>query len=124
VVAVGTLFDSYFSGINAKQYEQVLTLFDPSGSVNPNDPAQAAAFTAGVSTTTDSQVVLHSIADNAAQAGDLNARLTFQSHQDAGYGPPGSPNETCTNWDITYQLRPWGSGYRILRPLSVAHTGC
>jgi eukaryotic-like serine/threonine-protein kinase len=124
VLAVGGLFDRYFSGINAKQYEQVLALFDPSDFLNPNDPAQVKSFTRGVSTSTDSQVVLRSITDDAAVDGDLDARLTLQSHQAAGFGPPGSPDETCTNWDITYQLRPAGGGYRILKPQAVAHTPC
>ncbi len=124
VLAVGGLFDRYFSGINAKQYVQVLALFDPSGFLNPNDPAQVKSFTEGVSTSTDSQVVLRSITDDAAAEGDLDVRLTLQSHQAAGFGPPGSPDETCTNWDITYQLRPAGGGYRILKPQAVAHTPC
>jgi hypothetical protein len=124
VLAVGTLFDRYFSGINTKQYEQVLVLFDPSGFLDPTDPAQVEAFTTGVSTTTDSLVVLRSMAEDAAQEGDLDARLTFQSHQAAGFGPPGSPEEICTNWDITYQLRPAGAGYRIFSPRNVVHTPC
>src|SRR6266508_922708 len=103
---------------------QALALFDPSGFLNPNDPAQVKSFTEGVSTSTDSQVVLRSITDDAAAEGDLDVRLTLQSHQAAGFGPPGSPDETCTNWDITYQLRPAGGGYRILKPQAVAHTPC
>jgi hypothetical protein len=124
VLAVGGLFDRYFSGINTKRYEQVLALFDPSGFLDPNDPAQVKSFTQGVSTSTDSQVVLRSITDDATAAGDLDVRLTLRSHQSAGFGPPGSPDETCTDWDITYQLRPAGGGYRILKPQAVAHTPC
>lgn len=124
VLAVGVLFDRYFSGINAKQYAQVLALFDPSGFLDPNDPAQVKSFTEGVSTSTDSQVVLRSITGDAAAEGDLDVRLMLQSHQATGFGPPDSPDETCTNWDITYQLRPAGGGYRILKPRAVAHTPC
>jgi hypothetical protein len=123
-LAVAGLFDRYFSGINAKQYVQVLALFDPSGSLNPSDPAKVKSFTEGVSTSTDSQVVLRSITDDATVEGDLDVRLTLQSHQTAGFGPSGSPDETCTNWDITYQLRPAGGGYRILKSRAVAHTPC
>jgi len=124
VLAVGGLFDQYFAGINAKRYTQVLALFDPAGFLDPGDPAQVQAFTDGVSTSTDSQVVLRSITDNAAAKGDLDVRLTLQSHQAAGFGPSGSPDETCTNWDITYQLRPAGGGYRIFKPQSVSHAPC
>ena len=124
VLAVAGLFDRYFSGINAKQYAQVLALFDPSGFLDPNDPARVKSFTEGISTSTDSQVVLRSITDDAAVEGDLDVRLTLQSHQAAGFGPSGSPDETCTNWDITYQLRPAGDGYRILKPQAVAHAPC
>jgi hypothetical protein len=124
VLAVGTVFDQYFSGINTRQFTQVMALFDPSGVLDPNDAAQVEAFTRGLSTTTDSQVVLRSITDDPGQAGDLDSRVTFQSRQAAGFGPPGSPDATCTNWDITYQLRPGGGGYRLVRPQSVAHTLC
>jgi hypothetical protein len=124
VLAVGGLLDRYFSGINTRQYGQVLALFDPSGFLDPNNPAQVKSFTQGVSTSTDSQVVLRSITDDAATKGDLDVRLTLQSHQSAGFGPPGSPDETCTNWDITYQLRPAGGGYRILTSQAVVHAPC
>jgi len=124
VLTVGGMFNTYFSGINARQYQSVLALFDPSGSLNPNDPTAAAKFTSGVATTTDSQVVLWSIINDTSAAGDLDTRVTFVSRQQAGFGPPARPNETCTVWDITYELRPFGSSVRILKPLHVGNTPC
>lgn len=124
VLTVGGLFDSYFAGINAKAYPRVLALYDPTGALNTNDPNQAATFTRGISTTTDSRVVLWSISDDPAHAGDLNARITFQSEQQRGYGPAGTPNETCTVWDNTYQLSPTRGGYRILNLPRFTHHPC
>lgn len=124
VLPVGNMFNTYFSGINARQYQPVLAVFDPSGSLNPNDPVAVAKFTSGVATTTDSQVVLWSITNDPSVAGDLDTRVTFVSHQQAGFGPPARPDETCTVWDLTYELRPFGSAVRILKPLHVGNTPC
>jgi hypothetical protein len=41
-----------------------------------------------------------------------------------GAFPADAPDEMCTLWDITYQLRPFGGGYRILRPLHFADDRC
>jgi hypothetical protein len=123
VRAVGGLFDTYFNGINLKRYDQTLALFDPSGALNPNDPQQAANFTQGVSTSVDSDVVIRSIVDGAAA--DLVTRITFRSHQSPGFGPVGAPNETCTIWDSTYQLRPNTNGvYLIFDELTFTHQSC
>jgi hypothetical protein len=124
VQAVGGLFDSYFSGINNKDYPQVLALYDPSGGLNTNDPVRVATFTNGISTTTDSRAVLWSIDDNPSHAGNLNVRTTFMSTQSQGFGPAGAPDETCTWWDNTYELSPNGSAYRILNLLRFAHQAC
>jgi hypothetical protein len=123
VRAVGGLFDTYFNGINLKRYDQVLALYDPSGVLDPTDPQQAANFTHGVSTSVDSEVVLRSIVDSPAV--DLVARLTFQSHQAPGFGPPGTPDQTCTQWDSTYLLHPNANGiYRILEQPTFSHQPC
>jgi hypothetical protein len=124
VLAVGGLYNSYFSGINAKQYAQVLALYDPGGSLNPNNPTQVAEFTQGVSTTQDSQVVLWTISNDPAQAGDLDTRITFRSEQQAGFGPADAPGETCTLWDNTYELRPSGGSYRIFDLLNFTDSPC
>lgn len=124
VLAVGGLLDSYFSGINAKRYAQVLALYDPAGSLDPNNPAQAAEFTQGVSTTVESQVVLMSIVDDPAYASDVDAGLTFRSQQQAGYGPADAPGETCTLWNNTYELSSAGGGYLILDLLRFSDRPC
>jgi hypothetical protein len=125
VRAVGGLYDIYFSGINAKQYSQVLALYDPAGFLDPSDPTQADNFTQGVSTSVDSDVVIRSIADDPGGSGDLVVRITFRSNQAAGYGPKDNPNQTCTLWDITQQLRPATAGdYRIFDLVSFSDRAC
>jgi hypothetical protein len=125
VQAVGALFDSYFSGINAKHYRQALADLDPSGSLNTNDPSQVHFFTHGISTTLDTTIVLHSIKHDTTGDGVLDARVTFNSHQNAGFGPSNDPNQTCTTWNITYVLTQVSDGsYLILRPVPANHHGC
>jgi hypothetical protein len=124
-LAVGGMFDTYFAGINAKDYPPVLALYDPAGALDPGDPAQASKFTHGVSTTVDSDVVIRSISNDAAHRGDVDTRLTFQSRQQAGYGPADAPQETCTRWDNTYELRPNSADEeRILRLLQFTDRPC
>ena len=121
---VATLFDTYFSGINAKDYKRALALYDPSGVVNPGDPRSADTFSQGVSTTTDSDIVLHSVVDDTSGKGVVQARLTFTSHQSSGYGPGGRTNETCTRWDITYILSRPSGGYLIKGAGTVLSSPC
>jgi hypothetical protein len=107
------MFDTHFSAVNAKDYARALSVYDPAGVINPNDPGQAADFQEAVSTTTDSQIMLRSIGPSTR--GVLDARVTFRSNQQSGYGPRERPSETCTAWDVTYTLtQPGGGGYKIL----------
>lgn len=122
--AVGQLFNVYFSGINDKNYPQALTAFDPAGALNTNDAHQVSTFEHGISTTSDSQIVLRSIVPDTTGGGVLDARVTFVSHQSAGFGPSAHPNQTCTRWDITYVLSQSGSSYLIFRAVRFGNSGC
>jgi eukaryotic-like serine/threonine-protein kinase len=119
---VGSMFDAYFSSINAKQYDQAVQLYDPSGSINPNDANQRQAFAKGVATTTESAVKLLSI---GADGDTVPVHVTFVSNQQPGYGPKGRENETCTQWDVTYALRsPAAHQYRIFRATKATSQPC
>jgi hypothetical protein len=115
---VAAMFDRYFSAINARDYDTALAVYDPAGSIDPGDPAQRKHFVDGVATTTESEARLLSL-------GDGTARVSFVSHQQAGYGPKGHENETCTRWDVTYALRsPAAHEYRIFRAASATNARC
>jgi hypothetical protein len=52
-------------------------------------------------------------------------RITFVSHQQAGYGPKGRPNETCTRWDVTYLLSSPAAGqYKIVKATKATSRPC
>jgi hypothetical protein len=111
--AVAEMLDTYFRGINERDYRAVATILDPAGDLDPGVPAQLRAFAEGTSTSRDSGIVLHGLTD--AGSGRLRAVVSFRSDQRAGHGPPERRNETCTRWEIVYLLTPYGDGYRILR---------
>jgi len=120
--AVATMFDTYFSAINDKNYDAAVQLYDPNGSINPNDPKQRQTFANGVSTTTDSAASVLSIGPDGST---VPVHITFESHQQAGYGPKGRPDETCTRWDVTYLLSSPSAGqYRIVKATKVTNKPC
>lgn len=121
--AVAAMFSTYFTGINTGDYDSALSVYDPAGSLNPNDPKQRSSFISGVGTSQDSDIRLVALGSAPAPA-VLSAHVTFRSNQDAGYGPKSNPDETCTLWDITYALTRNAGGYRILRPLNPRHAPC
>jgi hypothetical protein len=124
-VDVATVLDDYFSGIDQHDYPRALGAIDPNGFVHTNDPNAVASFKRGLATSNDTDVVLLSVGPDSTGRGVLQARVTFQSTQGAGYGPKGSENETCTRWDITYVLsRPGGSAYQILSAATATHAPC
>jgi hypothetical protein len=110
---VAAMLNTYFSAINSQDYQTAASVFDPSGPINPNSPAEVAAMAKGLATTTDSEVVLRQVAD--ATDGTVTAVVTFHSSQAPGYGPKGHEQETCTQWSIIYSLRQTATGYLILR---------
>jgi eukaryotic-like serine/threonine-protein kinase len=113
--AVAEIFNTYFSSINRHAYRRALSVFDPSGQIDPHDPAALRAFSSGVSTTRDSDVVLARIKpDNGTLAS--RAEVRFRSRQAAGYGPGDIPDARCVRWNITYELTRTPAGqYRIYR---------
>jgi hypothetical protein len=108
---VGTVLNEYFSGINDRDIARTLAVMDPAGVVNRNDPRQVEKFRADVSTTTDTDIVVHWIRAYDTTGGTL-AGVTFTSRQDARYGPDG---QTCTHWSLTYIL---SSQFQIVRTTS------
>ncbi|BCB77233.1 hypothetical protein GCM10022251_56830 [Phytohabitans flavus] len=123
--AIAGMFDQYFAAINARDYNLAVTHYDPAGVIDPRDPAERQAFAAGVSTTTDSEIRLLSIGSGGASGGTAQARLTFRSEQDPGFGPKGREQETCTRWDLTYALTTTADGrYLILRATAVTSRPC
>jgi hypothetical protein len=121
---VARLFDTFFGGINTKNYAAAVAMYDPAGPVNPNDRSSVAKFTADISTTTDDDIVLRSVTDDTSGKGVVQARVTFRSRQDPGKGPAGRESETCTRWDVTYILsRPSGK-YLIKGASRATSTPC
>jgi eukaryotic-like serine/threonine-protein kinase len=122
---VAAMFNAYFSGIDDRNYPAALAEYDPNGVVNPNDPKQASEFEQAVSTSNDTDVDLLSIGPGDPSAPASSARLTFQSHQAAGYGPAGNTGETCTDWNLTYVLtQSSAGGYLIHNTPSASDHRC
>ncbi|BEL09216.1 hypothetical protein Q0Z83_074070 [Actinoplanes sichuanensis] len=111
--AVVAMLDTYFRGINERDYRAVATILDPAGDIDPGVPGQLRAFAEGTSTSRDSDVVLLALTE--ASAGRLRAEVSFRSEQATGHGPPERPAETCTRWQAVYLLTAHGDGYRMLR---------
>ncbi len=119
---VGRMFDTYFSAINARDFDTAVQVYDPSGSINPNDPNQRQTFANGVSTTTDSAASVQSIGPDGST---VPVRITFVSHQQSGYGPKGRTSETCTHWDVTYLLSSPSAGqYKIVKATKATNRPC
>ena len=118
--AVASMFDSYFTGIDQKDYQAALAEYDPAGTVNPNDAQQAQSFEQGVSTSNDTNIVLVNIGPADQTAPATSAEVTFQSTQAAGMGPLDAPSETCTKWQLTYVLTQSTNGSYLIYNVSSA----
>jgi hypothetical protein len=122
--AVAQMFNTYFGGINSRDYQQTLSVFDPNGIVDPNVNSQAQNFIDGVKTSSDSHVTLVNV-DPSDGSTVQSAEVQFTSHQQAGYGPGDDPSATCTDWDITYVLTQGSSGGYLINKVSGAtDSGC
>jgi hypothetical protein len=108
---VATMFGTYFSGINSKDYDAVGSVLDPAGSVDPGNQAEMSQLAEGTRSTTDSNVTLTTLGETSS--GLLTAEVTFQSTQKAGDGPRGRSAETCTRWNIRYTVSGGVGAYRI-----------
>lgn len=121
---VAEMFNTYFTGINDKNYQQAASVFDPSGIIDPGSSSQVDQFAHGISTTTDSSPVLVDIEPSDGSQVET-AEVQFTSNQQAGYGPKDDPDATCTNWDVTYGLSQDSSGnYLIQSVTSSTDSGC
>lgn len=110
--AVADMFETFFTGINDRDYQAVSGVLDPAGELDPGIPGQMAAFARGTSTTRDTDVVLRDLTSVTARR--VRAVVTFRSSQRAGHGPPGRLDETCTRWRVGYLLTSGrDTGYRI-----------
>ena len=114
---IAGMFNIYFSGINSRDYRHALSVFDPSGVIDPNNSSKVQQFAHGVSTTTDSSVTLANIQPSDGSVVQ-SAEVQFTSNQHAGYGPQGDPNATCINWDLTYVLSQDSSGNYLINNIS------
>jgi hypothetical protein len=93
--AVVAVLNRYFRAINSHAYGAYEKLFSPA----LRSGLSAAAFSSGFGTTTDSAETLHSIA--VIGAGQVDAVVTFTSHQQAADSPTQS---SCTAWRISLYL--------------------
>ena len=99
--AVAQTLGTYFGGIDAQNYTQAYNTFAPS--------LQASLayqnWSSGLTTSKDTSVVVQSIQRHPN--GDVNATVSFRSHQAPQYGPV--TGDTCDNWLLEYRLVPSGS---------------
>jgi hypothetical protein len=116
---IADTLDSYFGSINAHDGAGAASAFDPSGAINPNDPSQVAKFQRDTSTSTDDQIVVHSIQADPANPGGYLVAVSFRSQQAPSFGPGG--NEACTLWTLTYQMT---AQFKLLRSHDGQHTSC
>jgi len=98
---VTAFLNSYFTAINAHDYQAYDSLLD-----QQLQPYPQSAFESGYGTTTDSNETLNSITDTGS--GGEAASVTFTSHQQPAESPDHS---SCDQWSITLFLVPNGSGY-------------
>jgi hypothetical protein len=96
--AVANTLGTYFGGIDSRNYQQAWAAY--SAALQAAIPLQP--LSKALSTSQDSEIVVQSIEHDAN--GDIDADVSFQSHQAGPYGP--SPGETCTNWSLDYHLVP------------------
>jgi hypothetical protein len=94
--AVATTLAAYFGGINSRNFPDAWDTFTS----REQGTSAYGTWARNESTTQDSQVTVQSIRDDGG--GNLEADVSFRSHQAGQYGP--HPGETCTNWTLDYHL--------------------
>jgi hypothetical protein len=102
---------SYFTAINAHDYQQYTRLLVPARRAQ----LSAAAFARGYGTTTDTSA---SIVGISATGPGVAATVTFTSEQRAA---PGAEATGCTYWDITLYLQKQGGTLLIGNPPAGYH---
>ncbi|MEU2347835.1 serine protease [Modestobacter sp. NPDC049651] len=88
-----TTLDVYFRAVNGGDFTTAVAQLA--------HPVDLETFTEGVTSTQDVDITYRSVAQEGE---DLVVWATFTSHQDAGRGPAGRPQETCTDWSLDYVL--------------------
>lgn len=115
-VGVALLFNRYFSAVNSHDVDATLARLDPQHSLRKATAAQLRNYVDAMSTTYDTQIRLVSLQPGTGGDDALHAVVSFQSRQAPGFGPTRNPNETCTQWTVTYWLSERSPGsYLILR---------
>jgi hypothetical protein len=108
---VAHMFDTYFAGVNAKDFDAIASVLDPAGGMSPDNAQQMSALRASLATVMDYNVILQALHGSVASP---SAIVSFRSTQAAGHGPHGRESETCTQWRIVYTLSfRADTGYRI-----------
>ena len=102
---------SYFTAINAHDYQQYARLLIPAR----RDQLTAADFARGYGSTTDTGA---SIVGISATGPSVAATVTFTSQQRAA---PGTAVTGCTYWDITLYLRRQDGALLIATPPPAYH---
>lgn len=99
---VAATMAAYFGGIDNQDYRQAWETYTPAMQAS----VSYQPFASALSTSQDGQVTVTGIQHDGN--GDLEADVSFQSHQAGQYGP--NPGETCTNWTLDYHLTPAAAG--------------
>lgn len=102
---VAAFVGQYFSAINAHDYQAYLSLLSPQA----QQGLTQEQFDRGYRSTADSAETLVNI--STAANGDLEAAVTFTSHQNPADSP--DKTESCTDWKISLFLTQSGNGYLI-----------
>jgi hypothetical protein len=94
--AVATTLAAYFGGINSRNFPDAWDTYTS----GEQAAVPYSAFASSHRTSQDNPVTVQSIRDDGG--GNLEADVSFRSHQAGQYGP--HPGETCTNWTLDYHL--------------------
>jgi hypothetical protein len=104
---IAAFLSRYFRAINRHNYGAYEQLF----SAGQRAGLSPAMFNAGYGTTRDSAERLHSV--GVIGAGQIDALVTFTSHQLAADSPT---NSSCTTWSIALYLVKQGHRYLLVAP--------
>jgi hypothetical protein len=100
--SVAAFLNQYFGAINSHDYQSYRALLSP----QVRQSFSKAQFDHGYQTTADSAEMLTGL--STADTNDLEADVTFTSHQDPAESVDGT--QSCTDWSISLFLEPDGSG--------------
>lgn len=112
VVAATETLDLYLYEINQSDYASAYAQL-----YSGNHPISGlSSFIDGVQSSTDAAPdgsgAAFLLVDSGHHAGNVYLDVRFRSHQHAAQGPRG---ETCTDWTLRYEFRPFDASYRRLQ---------